>query len=149
FIISTSVYDPFHRRLIDEENDSEIRIWCIITYSTGLQVFSSVMHTFHFFAPFLINLISAIILITKKSHQQSNFQIHRTYNQLLREQFHEHKNLFIAPVILVILALPRLIIPFVSKCMKSASDSWLFLIGYFISFIPSMLTFVIYILRSN
>ncbi|CAF4383425.1 unnamed protein product, partial [Rotaria sp. Silwood2] len=93
--------------------------------------------------------ISAIILIIKKSHQQSNFQIHRTYNQLLREQFHEHKNLFIAPVILVILALPRLIIPFVSKCMKSASDSWLFLIGYFISFIPSMLTFVIYILPSN
>ncbi|CAF4370897.1 unnamed protein product [Rotaria sp. Silwood2] len=149
FIISTSVYDPFYRRLIDEENDSEMRTWCIITYSTSLQVFNSMMHTFHFFAPFVINLISAFILITKKSHQQSNFQTNRTYNQLLREQFHEHKKLFIAPVILVILALPRLIISFVSKCMKSTSDSWLFLIGYFISFIPSMLTFVIYILPSN
>jgi hypothetical protein len=148
-LISTSIYDPFYRRLIDEENDSEKRIWCIVTYSSSLKIFDSIMHTFHFVAPFIINLIASNILIRKKSRQQSNFQVDRTYNQLLREQFYEHKNLFIAPFILVILALPHLIISFVSKCMKSANDSWLFLIGYFISFIPPMLTFVIYVLPSK
>jgi hypothetical protein len=51
------------------------------------------------------------------------------HNQLLREQFHEHKNIFIVPIILVILALLRLIILFVSKCMKSTDHSWIF---YFI-----------------
>ncbi|CAF5116512.1 unnamed protein product, partial [Rotaria sp. Silwood1] len=73
----------------------------------------------------------------------------RTYYDLIRENFHQHKPLFIAPVLLVILALPRSIMTFVSKCMKSANESWLFLVGYFISFIPPMLTFVIFILPSK
>jgi hypothetical protein len=33
--------------------------------------------------------------------------------------------------------------------MKSVNDSWLFLFGYFISFIPPILTFVIFILPSK
>jgi hypothetical protein len=33
--------------------------------------------------------------------------------------------------------------------MKSVNDSWLFLVGYFISFIPSILTFVIFVLPSK
>jgi uncharacterized membrane protein len=67
----------------------------------------------------------------------------------LREQFQQHKHLLTAPVILVILALPRLIIAFASKCMKSSDDSWLFAVGYFISFLPPMLTFVIFIVPSK
>ncbi|CAF1362004.1 unnamed protein product [Adineta steineri] len=107
------------------------------------------MHSFHFITPFIINLVSSIILITRKSHQESNLQTDRTYYQLLRQQLHEHKNLLIAPVVLVILALPRLIISYVSKCMKSSNNSWIYLIGYFISFIPSMLIFFIYVLPST
>ncbi|CAF3901466.1 unnamed protein product [Rotaria sp. Silwood1] len=84
-----------------------------------------------------------------KSSQQSHAQRMRTYYDLIRENFHQHKPLFIAPVLLVILALPRSIMTFVSKCMKSANESWLFLVGYFISFIPPMLTFVIFILPSK
>jgi hypothetical protein len=149
-IISTSIHDPIYRRLIIEENDDEEkRIWCIVTYPSSLQIYNSVLNIFHFCGPFIINLISAVILITKKSRQQSNAQTRRTYKQVLREQFRQHKHLFTAPILLVILALPRLIIGFVSKCMKSTEDSWLFLTGYFISFIPSMLTFVIFILPSK
>ncbi|CAF1539705.1 unnamed protein product [Adineta steineri] len=148
-IISTSIYDPFYRRLIDEENDDEIRIWCIITYSSSLKTFQSAIHGFHFNAPFVINLVSSIVLITRKSRQQSNLRTDRTYYQLLRQQLREHKNLLIAPVILVILALPRLIISYVSNCMKSASNPWIYLILYFISFIPPMLTFIIYVLPSK
>jgi hypothetical protein len=94
-IIGTSIHDPIYRRLIDEENDDndEKRIWCIVTYSSNLQVYNSVIHTFHFFVPFMINLISAIILITKKSRQQLRIQTHRTYTELLREQFRQYKHL--------------------------------------------------------
>jgi hypothetical protein len=149
FNIVTSIHDPFYRHLIDEEHENEKRIWCIVSYPSSLQVYNSIMNSLHFFAPFLINLISAIILVTKKSRQESNVQTHRTQKELLREQFREHKHLFTAPILLVILGLPRLIISFVSKCMKSVNDSWLFLVGYFISFIPSILTFVIFVLPSK
>ncbi len=151
-IIGTCIHDPISRRLIDEESndDNNIkRIWCIASYRPALQVYDYVIHTFHFFGPFLVNLISAIILITKKSRQQSTIQTQRSYKKILREQFREHKHLLTAPVVLVILTVPRLILTFVSKCMKSTGDSWLFLIGYFITFIPSTVTFVIFILPSK
>jgi len=148
-IVSTSIHDPIYRRLIDEENEDEKRIWCIITYPSRLQLFNSIMETFHVFGPFIINLISAIILIKKKSRQRLNIQANRTYKELLREQFQEYKHLFTAPLLLVMLTLPRLIITFASKCMQSVNDSWLFLVGYFISFIPCMLTFVVFILPSK
>ena len=148
-IIGTSIHESIYRRLIDEDNANEKRTWCIATYPPGLQVFNSIIHNFHVFAPCMINLISAIILIRKKSYQQSNVQTHRNYKELLQEQFRQHKRLFTAPLLLVILALPRLIIAFTGKCMRTASDLRLFLVGYFISFIPPMLTFVIFILPSK
>jgi hypothetical protein len=153
FIIGTSIVDPIYRRLIVEENENDDddlkRIWCIITYPPSLQVFNYIMQIFHFFAPFIINLISVIILIIKRSRQQSNLHANQTHKEILQNQFHQHKNLLTAPVILIILALPRLIITFISKCMKSVNDSWVFLVGYFISFIPRILTFVIFILPSK
>ncbi|UJR17276.1 hypothetical protein I4U23_004170 [Adineta vaga] len=68
---------------------------------------------------------------------------------VLRKQFREHQHLLIAPVVLFILALPRLILSYLSKCMNSTKDAWLFLCGYFISFIPSMIIFIIFILPSD
>ncbi|CAF2821835.1 unnamed protein product [Rotaria sp. Silwood2] len=85
----------------------------------------------------------------KKSRQRSNLQINRNFKELFKEQILRHKHVLTAPVLLVILALPRLILSFLSKCMKSTNDAWLFLIGYFIPFIPPMLTFVIFILPSK
>ncbi|CAF3975438.1 unnamed protein product [Rotaria sp. Silwood2] len=99
FTISTAIYDPFYRRLIDEENEESKRLWCITTYTSKLQIFNSIVHTFHFTVPFVINLISAVILITKKSRQQSNLQNRRTYTVHLQEQIRQHKHLFTAPVL--------------------------------------------------
>ncbi|CAF4208571.1 unnamed protein product [Adineta steineri] len=67
----------------------------------------------------------------------------------LRKQLRRYNHLLIAPFVLVVLALPRLIISFASGCMKSGQDSWLFLTGYFISFIPSTITFVVFVLPSK
>jgi hypothetical protein len=151
-IVGSCIHEPIYRRLIDEGNndDNDVkRIWCIVTYSSGLNVYNSAIHIFHFFGPFIINLISAVILIIKQSRQQANIHTQRSYKQTLRQQFQQHKHLLTAPIVLVILAIPRLIIAFVSKCMKSSDDAWLYLIGYFISFIPPMLTFVVFIVPSK
>ncbi|CAF2964898.1 unnamed protein product [Rotaria sp. Silwood2] len=149
FTIGTSITDLLYRRLIDEDTEDYKRIWCIVSYPSSLKIFNFIMHTFHFMTPFIINLMSAIILITKKSRRRSNLQINRSFKELLKEQIRQHKHLFTAPVLLVILVLLRLILSFVSKCMKSTNDAWLLLIGYFISFILPMLTFVVFILPSK
>ncbi|CAF1417530.1 unnamed protein product [Adineta steineri] len=152
FNIVILIHDPIYRRLlIDAENDNdyEKRIWCIVDYSPSLGVFNYVLHTFQFFVPFMINLIAAVILIVKKINQQSTVQANRNRKEIIRENYQQHRHLFIAPVVLVILAIPRLVISYSSKCMNTSKDAWLFLVAYFISIIPPMLTFIIFILPSK
>jgi hypothetical protein len=156
FNIGTSIHDPIYRKLIDgersfEDDDDYIpQIWCIIDYkSASLSTYNNIIHTFHFFGSFITNFLSAIILITKKSVQRANVQSHRNFFDILREQSHEHKHLLIAPIVLVILAIPRLIIAYTTKCMESQDDAWLYLIAYFIPFTSTTLTFLIFVVPSE
>jgi len=154
FVILTSIHDPLSRHIIIEDNENEDqyqikRIWCIARYGSTLEVYNSFIHTIHFCGPFLFNFISSIILIVKKSRQHQNLHPDQSYKTILRKQFQEHKHILIAPLVLVILALPRLILTYIRTCMQSEKDAWLYLCGYFISFVPSMLTFIIFILPSK
>ncbi|CAF0831673.1 unnamed protein product [Adineta ricciae] len=151
FNILTSIHDPIYRKLTVEENENNEhkRIWCVVSYSSNLQIYNRIINTLHFFIPFLINFISSIILITKKSRQQSNLHENQPYSDELRKQLREHRRLLIAPVVLFLLALPRLILSYVSQCMNSARDSSIFISGYFISFIPPMITFTIFVIPSE
>ncbi|CAF3771270.1 unnamed protein product [Rotaria sordida] len=71
-----------------------------------------------------------------------------TLNQLLYIQFQIHKHL-ISPIVLMSLAILRLISSFTTGCVKSTRNPWLFILGYYISYVPSMLTFIIYIIPSD
>ncbi|CAF1560849.1 unnamed protein product, partial [Rotaria sordida] len=111
---STTIHDPINRCLLNENDDvDEKRIWCIVSYSSNLRAFNSFILIFHFLAPFFINIISAIIIIVMITRQRTTVQKHPPYKKLLREQFQQHINLIIAPFVLVILAVPRLILSFV------------------------------------
>ena len=78
---------------------------------------------FIFFCPFILNFVPAVILITKKTRQQLSIHKDRTYKEVFLEQFFQHKHLLVGPIVLVILALSRLIITYISKCMKSPNDA--------------------------
>ncbi|CAF4406867.1 unnamed protein product, partial [Adineta steineri] len=55
----------------------------------------------------------------------------------------------LSPLLLICLTLPNIIIYLASSCVKTAADSKIFLIGYFMSFSPSTLTFCLFILPSK
>ena len=141
------VHDPIHRQLINDEQEQ--RIWCIVRYSSGMKIYNSIVQIIHFIIPFLVNLISALVIILTIARTHSTARKNQTYQQYLRQEFQQQKHLIISPLILVLLALPRLIISFLSGCMKSTRDPWLFLFGYFISFIPPLLTFIVFIWPSE
>jgi uncharacterized membrane protein (DUF485 family) len=90
-----------------------------------------------------------LVIIRCIAQTRSKLEKKRTYKQILLEQLQQHKYLFISALILFVLTIPRLIISFLSGCMKSPRNPWLHLIGYFISFIPSVLTFVVFVLPSE
>ncbi|UJR24260.1 hypothetical protein I4U23_027227 [Adineta vaga] len=146
-IISTTIYDPIHRHLIDDVEEQ--RIWCVINYTGVLRILNIIMNLCHFIIPFCINIISAFVIILKVARKRSKAHIQLSYRQHISEQFHQHKHLLISSMILVLLALPHLIISFLSGCMKSIREPWLFLFGFYISFVPSTLVFVIYVLPSQ
>ncbi|UJR06888.1 hypothetical protein I4U23_011177 [Adineta vaga] len=145
--ICSYIHDPNHRHLIDD--DEEHRIWCMTKYSSSLQIFDWTMNLLHFLVPFLINFISALIIIINATRIRSNVHKKQSRKKILHKQFQQHKHLLITPIILILLAFPRLIISFLFGCMKSARNPWLYLTGYFISFIPSMMIFIVFVLPSR
>jgi hypothetical protein len=147
FTILTNIHDPLHRHLIHDIEEQ--RTWCIVSYSNSVQLFNSIIKIFHFLTPFVLNLSSALIIIITISRNRSRSKKKTIYTEHLREQLRQHRHLLISPVILIILNLPRLIISFISGCMKSARNPWIFLVGYFMACVPSLLTFVIFVLFSE
>ncbi|CAF1313354.1 unnamed protein product [Adineta ricciae] len=155
--MTTLGHDPIHRRLLFENYDSddeneEKRIWCTVTYSSQLQKYNSAINIIHYSVPFLINLTSVVIIIIQTTRQRfkaQNQQQKLTYQKVLQQQYHQHRNLLVAPAILVLLALPRLTLSFLSNCMTASENPWLLLIGYFISFIPTTITLLIFVVPSK
>ena len=141
------LHDPIHRRLIDDFEEE--RTWCVVEYSVPLTIVNSTLNIIHYTVPFSINLISAILTIIVVA--RSRFSIHKqmSYRQYLWEQLQQHKHIVLSPLLLVLLSLPRIIISFISGCMKTARDPSIFLAAYFVSFIPTLLHFVVFVLPSK
>ena len=144
FNVISTIHDPLYRRLI--EDYVEQRTWCVVSYpSSFLKAYDIIISMVHFLVPFSINIISALMIIIGTGQIKST-AIHTTnYYQ----QLNIHKRLIISPIILISLALPRLIISHISRCMTPIRNPYLLLSGYFVSFIPSTITFIIFILPSQ
>ncbi|CAF1516605.1 unnamed protein product [Adineta ricciae] len=146
-VICTNIQEPLHRQLMDDEEEQ--RIWCVIKLSPSVQLFDSIIVLFHFLVPFSLNIVSALVIILVTARTRLNIKRKQTYKEHFYEQLQTHKHLLISPSILILLASPRLIISFLSECMKSVRDPWLFLSGYFISFIAPIATFAVFVLPSQ
>jgi hypothetical protein len=132
-----------------EKFETETHIWCVTRYSPSVQNYNTTILFFHLVVPFIVNLFSALYIIFGVARQRSVTQTKQTYKEHILEQLSEHKQLIISPIILLFLSLPRLLISLLSRCVNAASSPWLYLFGYFISFTPSMLIFVVFVLPSE
>ncbi|CAF4022619.1 unnamed protein product [Rotaria sordida] len=145
----THIHDPIKRQLIDDLDGDQQRIWCLSQYSSTLTIYSKFITLFHFLMPFSINMISAFITIIVAARSRAKVKSKQAFMKHFRLKLKQNKHIIIAPSVLLLLGLPRLIISFTSGCMRSPRQSWLYFIGYFASFIPSMSILVIFILPSE
>ncbi|CAF1493972.1 unnamed protein product [Adineta steineri] len=146
-ILSSMIYEFIHRDLFDDYE--ERRVWCVLPYSQSIETYTTIVQYFHFVAPFLANLISAIFIIVYITRLKTIVRSQFSYQQQLLDQINHHKQLVISPVILVILLFPRFLVSLLSTCVKSSRNPWLYLCGYFVSFIPSSFIFIIFVLPST
>ncbi|CAF4676202.1 unnamed protein product [Rotaria socialis] len=128
--IITQIHDPIHRQLIDDIDEDERRIWRLTKYSYSSQIYHSFITLFHFLVPLSINLVTTLIMIKKIARRRLNIYPEQSYQDHFQRQIYRHQHLF-------------------KRRMKSAHEPWIFLIGYFVSFIPSMMTFVVFVLPSK
>ncbi|CAF1254686.1 unnamed protein product [Adineta steineri] len=146
-ILSSMIYEFIHRDLFDDYE--ERRVWCVVRYSKSIELYTNIVQYFHFIAPFLANLISAIFIIVYITRLKTTVQSQFSSQQQLLNQINQHKQLVISPIILAILLFPRFLVSLLSTCIKSSQNPWLYLFGYFVSFIPSSFIFVIFVLPST
>jgi hypothetical protein len=147
FILSTIIHEPLYRNLFDDTEEQ--RVWCVTYYSRSVQKYNTAILFFHFLAPFSCNLLSALFIIFTIVRHRSVVQTGQSYRQHFCKQLSEHKQILISPLIFVVLSVPRLIISLLSGCVKSSRNPWLYLSGYFISFIPSVVIFLAFVLPSE
>jgi hypothetical protein len=146
-IMASLIHEPLYRDLFYDSEEQ--RLWCVFHYLSSVQNYNTIISFLHYIGPFCANLFSALFIIFRSARRRAVAQKRQTYNQHLRQQFKEHRNLIISPIVLIILTLPRLLISFSTGCVKRSHNAWLYLSGYLVSFIPSMTLFFIFILPSD
>ncbi|CAF0902813.1 unnamed protein product [Adineta steineri] len=147
-LISISyIHDPISRRLFHD--DDEQRTWCILEYSSNLKKYDKFINVFHVLTPFIINILSAICVTIQVFRIRVKTKKKSAYKKILYAQIQQNKHLLISPCILILLSIPRLIISFLSGCMESVRNPWLYLTGYYVSFIPPLLIIILFILPSK
>jgi hypothetical protein len=160
--MATIIHEPINRKLFEYEtvkdnfeefestkNQTERHVWCLTRYSPSVQNYNTGILFFHLLGPFFINIFSTLFIIFGTTRQRSVAQTRKTYREHLREQLSEHKQLIISPIILLVLAMPRVITSLLSGCMNTSKNRWLYISAYFISFAPSILVFVVFVLPSE
>ena len=157
-ILATLLHEPLYRELFENKDandrrhsdtNDERRFWCFNRYSSLVHHYNTVVSFLHLLGPCIINLFSAAFIIVGSARQRSTVQGKRTFLEHLRQQLREHKQLVISPVILVLLAFPRVVISLLSSCLNWSRYSWLLLCAYFISFVPAILICIVFVLPSE
>ena len=153
-IISTLSHELIYRKLdiYQTESDTTTRyVSCIALYPAAVQDYNTAILLFHLVAPLVANLISALFIIFRGARQRSVTRTNQSFSEHVQAQFSEHKQLIISPIILLALSLPRLIILLLPGCSKVKSSEYflLYLSAYFISLVPSMLIFPIFVAPSE
>ncbi len=79
----TNIHDPIYRSLFIEDNndDDERRLWCIVQYSSAIRIINLIINILHFIVPFIVNLISALVIIIMSTRQQAAIKKKQKYNK--------------------------------------------------------------------
>ncbi|UJR18293.1 hypothetical protein I4U23_005196 [Adineta vaga] len=154
-----SMPELIFRRIVNDTQDKQE--WCVLTINADRPSFLTVYSTLNvslFLLPIISNFVSSVIIIigTLSSKRQATAQPtankNVTGNLLLadiKKQIRKHKHILIAPAILGLLALPRLILTFIFVCNKVDRRPLLIVFSYLIGFLPSMSVVFAFILPSE
>ena len=149
------IHEVLYYTIIDDLSYTSANITlCVANYVQPLvSTFNRVNVLLHYFIPFLIQMMSITIMIVKTafSRARTNSSRHETVGDLFRKQLRTQKELYITPMIIVLSSLPQTILSFSYACteLKQSWQRYTLLTAYFLSYLPQMLGFLLYVLPST
>ncbi|CAF1217038.1 unnamed protein product, partial [Didymodactylos carnosus] len=145
--VVSSLHEPFNRHIIDDPRSNGYS-WCVMQFDTQwLKTYETISNIVHLTTPFLINLVSTTVFLISLARRKSASTANTdNYYMLLKKQITLYKPFVVSPVILIIVELPRLVSSFAFACIEFPWQKYIYLVSYFVSFIPLMGTIIIFVL---
>ena len=144
----------YYTTIVDHSFTSRNVTLCVTNYTQpSILAYNRVNVSVHYFIPFLIQIISITILIIRitcsRARTSGNHQ--QTFFNLFMGQLKTQKEQYITPIIIIFSSLPQTILSFSYACTE-LNQSWqrfTLLTTYFLSYLPQMLGFILYVLPST
>jgi hypothetical protein len=155
FVSGMHIHEAMYYMTIADPSYTSINsTLCVISYvQHWISIYSRVNVLIHYFLPFTIQVVSITILIIQiaRSRARVNRNRQKTFIGLLKKQFKEHKEHYVAPIIIVFSSLPQIILSFSYACTepKQSWQRYMLLATYFLSYLPQILGFILYVLPST
>lgn len=149
-LTASAWHEIFIRHIIDDPRAISRHTWCVVMFPwKWLESYRLTINLINLIIPSLINLIATLFLLHKSTKMKQTLSKDKkkktTYFIILKKQL----PFYGSPFGIVIFSLIRLIFLFTLTCIKYQWQKYLYLIAYFISFLPFVATFPIFILPAK
>jgi hypothetical protein len=140
----------FHHLLVDLRHHRH-QFGCVAEYTNYIwKTFEVIFLFLNHFIPFFLNVYATYVIIQTVARSKANLN----KSELRKEVWNQIKNRYeqlIGPIIMIVCSTPQLLVSFATRCYDwdSMVRRKLIVIVYFISFLPQILTFCLYILSSK
>ncbi|UJR32509.1 hypothetical protein I4U23_019971 [Adineta vaga] len=144
----TGLYVPFQRQLLIDPY-IPTRSWCSPYFHNYLfNSFETRINIMHLVLPFLLNLISPIIMLLILIKAKIVSKQNGRYWFIFKDVVNLYKGNIVIPYTLVIFTIPYLIVTFSLNCITQSWQNTIYLVAYSIYLIPLLASFFIFILSS-
>ncbi|CAF1072335.1 unnamed protein product [Didymodactylos carnosus] len=159
-LLTSHVHEVTYHKVVPDPKYIQYDTSCVAQYPRVLSIYSQVNTFIHCIIPFLMNFISTLSLIMLNARKRANLVDQRYQMSSMtfecqydfENNFQEHKDRFLPPIITILSSLPQLIILFTLACTKLAKSPfkrYSLTAAYFQSYLPQILGFYLYILPSK
>ena len=154
-LFSMHTHEVMYYTTVVDYSDISLNVTlCVTNYTQSFILTYNYINIFvHYFIPFLLQTISITILITRIGYIQARTRggNQQTFFNILMSQLKTQKEQYITPIIIVLSSLPQTILSFSYACteLKQSWQRYTLLTTYFLSYLPQMLGFILYVLPST
>jgi hypothetical protein len=123
----------------------------VTNYTEIIRIYNQANTFLHYLIPFAINFICTIYLTILIIRSRANVDKKKNRWQLFFEHIKKKKEIYVPCMMIIRSALPQFIISFSLACTQFNTKwiRYLLIIAYFLSYIPQVLTFHLYVQPST